>query len=151
MKSSENYNRNPNGYNQWGTRSDEELQKLINRYPKNWTKKDFRGEGKNNQKKILTRNETERPGLFFGKRGKSRQSLKDVYKYSTQESILEFEKKLIDEETLRNRARTKKQRDLMPNYKKRALYKRRHANLTESELELKRQRDKIYKESLKVN
>ena len=59
-------------------------------------------------------------------------------------------KKLIDEETLRNRARTKKQRDLMPIYKKRALYKRRHANLTESELELKRQRDRNYKESLKV-
>ena len=143
-------NRNPNGLNQWVKRTDEEIQVIINKHP-NFTKKDFRGEGKLNSRKILTRKETERPGLVFGKKGKSKQSLKDVCKYSTQESILEFEKKLIDEETLRNRARTKKQRDLMPNYKKRALYKRRHANLTESELESKRQRDKIYKESLKVN
>ena len=149
-KKNRDYIRNPNGSNQWEIRSNEEIQEIINQFP-NFTKKDFRGEGKLNSRKILTRKETERPGLVFGKKGKSKQSLKDVYKYSTQESILEFEKKLIDEETLRNRARTKKQRDLMPNYKKIALYKRRHANLTESELELKRQRDRIYKESLKVN
>ena len=64
-KKSKDYNRNPNGSNQWETRSIEEIQKIINKHPKNWTKKDFRGEGKNNQNKILTRKETERSGLVF--------------------------------------------------------------------------------------
>ena len=143
------FNRNPIGSNQWELRSNKDIQKIINNYPKNWTKKDFRGEGKNNKKKILTRKETERPGLIFGHTGKRKQSLKEIYKYSTSESILEFEKKIIDENTLRNRARTKKQRDLMPEHKKKILYKQRHENLNEQELKLKRIRDKIYKESLK--
>ena len=60
-----NFNRNPNGSNQWILRSDEELQKIIDSKPKNWTKKDFRGEGKKNKTRILTRSETERPGLCF--------------------------------------------------------------------------------------
>ncbi len=59
-----NFNRNPKGSNQWITRSDEEIQKIINQHP-TWTKKDFRGEGKNNKTKILTRSETERQGLVF--------------------------------------------------------------------------------------
>ena len=59
-----NFNRNPKGSNQWITRSDEEIQKIINQNP-TWTKKDFRGEGKNNKIKILTRSETERQGLIF--------------------------------------------------------------------------------------
>ena len=44
-----NFNRNPDGSNQWAMRTDEEIQKIINQYP-TWTKKDFRGEGKNNSK-----------------------------------------------------------------------------------------------------
>ena len=68
-KKTNNFNRNPNGSNQWKTRSNEEIQKIINRHPKHWTKKDFRGEGKNNQNKILTRKETERTGLVFGSAG----------------------------------------------------------------------------------
>ena len=59
-----NFNRNPKGSNQWITRSDEEIQKIINQHPTQ-TKKDFRGEGKNNKTKILTRSETERQGLVF--------------------------------------------------------------------------------------
>ncbi len=59
-----NFNRNPKGSNQWITRSDEEIQKIINQHP-TWTKKDLRGEGKNNKIKILTRSETERQGLIF--------------------------------------------------------------------------------------
>ena len=110
-KNSKDYNRNPNGSNQWETRSIEEIQKIINLYP-NWTKKDFRGEGKLNSRKILTRKETERPGLIFGHKGKRKQSLKEVYKHSTDESIEEFENNKINENTFRNRARTKKQRDL---------------------------------------
>ena len=68
-KKTNNFNRNPNGSNQWKTRSNEEIQKIINRHPKHWTKKDFRGEGKNNQNKILSRKETERTGLVFGSTG----------------------------------------------------------------------------------
>mgnify|MGYP000046906220 FL=1 len=105
------FNRNPNGANQWKLRTIKELQEIIDKYP-NYTKKDFRGEGKLNSKKILTRKETERPGLIFGCHGKRKQTIKEVYKYSTTESIEEFENKEIDENTFRNRARTKKQRDL---------------------------------------
>ena len=68
-KKTNNFNRNPNGSNQWKTRSNEEIQKIINRHSKHWTKKDFRDEGKNNQNKILTRKETERTGLVFGSAG----------------------------------------------------------------------------------
>ncbi len=143
------FNRNPNGVNQWETRTNEEIQKIIDKYPQFWTKKDYRGEGVNNSKKILTRHETERPGLKFGQTGKGKQSLKEVYKHSTSESILEFKKKLISEETFRDRARVKKQRDLMPIYKKKQKEKERYKNLTEKQLEDKRQRDKRYRERVK--
>ena len=46
---------------------------------------------------------------------KGKYPLKEIYKHSTGESIKEFENKQIDEETFRNRARTKKQRDLSIN------------------------------------
>ena len=140
-----NYNRNPRGYNQWTLRTDEEIQKIINQYPNFWTKKDFRGEGKNNSKKILAKTETQRPGLKFGKTGKSNQSLKKVYKHSTPESIDEFEKKLISEETFRDRARVKKQRDLMPINKKKQKDKERYANLTNKQLEAKRLSNREYR------
>ena len=48
------YNRNPKGTNQWNLRTDKDLQKIINSKPRNWTKKDFRGEGKLNRKKLMT-------------------------------------------------------------------------------------------------
>ena len=140
-----NYNRNPRGYNQWTLRTDEEIQKIINQYPNFWTKKDFRGEGRNNSKKILAKTETQRPGLKFGKTGKSNQSLKTVYKHSTLESIDEFEKKLISEETFRDRARVKKQRDLMPINKKKQKDKERYANLTNKQLEAKRLSNREYR------
>ena len=140
-----NYNRNPRGYNQWTLRTDEEIQKIINQYPNFWTKKDFRGEGGNNSKKILAKTETERPGLKFGKIGKNNQSLKKVYKHSTPESIDEFEKKLISEETFRDRARVKKQRDLMPINKKKQKDKERYANLTNKQLEAKRLSNREYR------
>ena len=104
-------NRNPEGFNQWVKRTDEEIQVIINKHP-NFTKKDFRGEGKLNSRKILTRKETERPGLKFGHYGKRKVAINEIYKHSTEESIKEFENKQIDEDTFRNRARTKKQRDL---------------------------------------
>jgi hypothetical protein len=66
------FNRNPSGKNQYtaNMRTDAEIQKIIDSKPKNWTKKDFRGEGKLNQEKILTRKETDRPGLKFYFSGK---------------------------------------------------------------------------------
>ena len=99
----------------------------------------------NNSKKILSKTETQRPGLTFGQAGKSKQSLKEVYKYSTPESIAEFEKKLISEETFRDRARIKKQRDLMPINKKKQRDKERYANLTNKQLEAKRLRNREYR------
>jgi hypothetical protein len=56
--------------NQFVMRTDAEIQAIIDSYPDNWTKKDFRGEGKLNKTKILTRKETERPGLNFKFKGK---------------------------------------------------------------------------------
>ena len=144
-----NFNRNPNGYNQWTLRTDEEVQKIINKYPKFWTKKDFRGEGINNSKKILTKTETGRPDLKFGQTGRGKQSLKEIYKYSTPESIAKFEKKLISEETFRDRARVKKQRDLMRPSKKKQKDKERYANLTDKQWEAKRRRTKEYRERIK--
>ena len=75
-----NYNRNPNGINQWELRTNAEIQKIINSYPVKWTKRDFRGEGKYNSQKILTRKETERPDLKFGHTG-NRKHLEEVYKH----------------------------------------------------------------------
>ena len=141
-----NYNRNPKGYNQWTLRKDEEIQKIINKYPKFWTKKDFRGEGKNNSKKILAKTETQRPGLKFGQAGRGKQSLKEAYKHSTPESVVEFEKKLISEETFRDRARVKKQRDLMSLNKKKQKNKERHTSLTDKQLGAKRRSNKEYRE-----
>ena len=70
MKKNLDFNRNPGGTNQHVLRSDVELQKIIDSKPKNWTKKDFRGEGKLNSEKLLTRKETDRPGLIFYQKGK---------------------------------------------------------------------------------
>ena len=52
-KNNKDFNRNPNGSNQWILRSNEEIQKIIDKCPSYWTKKDFRGEGKNNKKKYF--------------------------------------------------------------------------------------------------
>ena len=138
-----NFNRNPDGTNQWELRTNAEIQKIINSYPIKWTKRDFRGEGKYNSEKILTRKETERPDLKFGHTG-NKKHIEEVYKHSTSESIYDFKKGLIEEDTLRIRAKSKRQRDLTPIYKKKEHYKERHANLTEEQLQAKRQRDKEY-------
>jgi len=133
-----NYNRNPKGYNQWKLRTDKEIQKIINSYADFWTKKDFRGEGINNSKKILSKTETQRSNLRFGQTGRGKQSLKEIYKHSTTESILEFDKKLISEEIFRDRARVKKQRDLMSPFLKKQKNRERYKNLTDKQLEAKR-------------
>ena len=143
MKKDINYNRNPEGSNQHVLRSDAELQKIIDSKPKNWTKKDFRGEGKLNSKKLLTRKETDRPGLSFYQKGK-RINMKNILSYSSEESIQDFKKGKIDHSILKNRSSTIKWRAKMSD-KERKLYDQKiYANLTEQQLENKRQRQKQY-------
>ena len=150
VNNKKNFVRNPKGLNQWNLRSVNEIQKIINSKPEYWTKKDFRGEGKNNKKKILTRKETERTNLIFGYSG-NKNPLVEVYKYSTSDSILRFEKGIITEENFRNNAKSKKKRDEMLIHLKKKHYKERHLKLTENQLIKKRKRDKEYRESLKSN
>ena len=139
MKKNLDFNRNPGGTNQHILRSDAELQKIIDNKPKNWTKKDFRGEGKLNSEKLLTRKETDRPGLIFYQKGK-RINMKNILNHSTEESIQEFKKGEIDFSTLKNRSSTIKWRSNMSD-KERELYdKKVYANLTEKQLEDKRER-----------
>ena len=140
--------RNPKGLNQWNLRSVNEIKKIINSKPEYWKKKDFRGEGKNNSKKILSKTETEREGLIFKYSGKAKQTLKEVYKYSTQESIDQFENNLISEEIFRDRARVKKQRDLMPLKEKQIKNRERYLTLTKKQKESKRISNKNYKKKL---
>ena len=148
MKKNLDFNRNPEGTNQHILRSDEELQRIINSKPKNWTKKDFRGEGKLNSQKLLTRKETDRPGLIFYQKGK-RINMKNILSHSSEESIQEFKKGKIDLSILKNRSSTIKWRSNMSD-KERELYdKRVYANLTEKQLEDKRERQKIYYNKIK--
>ena len=148
MKKNLDFNRNPGGTNQHVLRSDTELQKIINSKAKNWTKKDFRGEGKLNSEKILTRKETDRPSLIFYQKGK-RINMKNILNHSTEESIQDFKKGKIDFSTLKNRSSTIKWRSNMSD-KERELYdKKVYANLTEKQLEDKRERQKIYYNKIK--
>ncbi len=148
MKKNLNFNRNPKGINQHVLRSDEEIQKIIDNKTKNWTKKDFRGEGKLNKEKILTRKETERTGLIFYQTGK-RINMKNILNYSTEESIEEFKKGEIDLETLKNRSSTIKWRSNMTEKERKLYDKKIYDNLTEKQLENKRERQQKYYNSLK--
>ena len=135
------FNRNPKGANQWVLRTDEELQKIIDSKPRNWTKKDFRGETKLNKIKYLTRKETDRPSLKFYHSGK-RINMSNIIKHSTKESIDQYKKGEIDINTFKNRASTKKIRDQMTTKEKEEYDKKIYANLTEEQLEAKRKRQK---------
>ena len=135
------FNRNPKGTNQWVLRTNEELQKIIDSKPRNWTKKDFRGETKLNKIKYLTRKETDRPGLKFYHSGK-RINMNNIVKHSTKESIDQFKKGEIDIDTFKNRASTKKIRDQMSLKEKEEYDKKIYANLTDEQLEAKRKRQK---------
>ena len=133
--------------NQHIMRSDKDLQKIINQHP-TWTKKDFRGEGKNNKKRLLTRKETERPGLKFGHHG-NKIHISEVYKHSTSESIERFEQGEITEQNFRNNSKSKKKRDEMPLYLKKRNNIERNENLSEDQLTEKRRRDREYYEKIK--
>jgi len=143
MKKNLDFNRNPEGTNQHILRSDEELQRIINSKPKNWTKKDFRGEGKLNNIKLLTRKETDRPGLTFYQKGK-RINMENILNHSTEESIQDFKKGEIDLSTLKNRSSTIKWRSNMSTKERKLYDKKIYANLTKKQLEDKRERQKKY-------
>ena len=139
------YNRNPKGTNQWKLRTDKELQDIINSKPRNWTKKDFRGEGKLNKKKIMTRKETDRKTLKFYQTGRTYvRNLKDHFNNSTEESIKEFQKGEIDFETLKNRSSTIKWRNKMSENKRKIYDKEIYAKIKKDDekLEEKRKRQK---------
>ena len=139
------YNRNPKGTNQWKLRTDKELQDIINSKPRNWTKKDFRGEGKLNKKKIMTRKETDRKTLKFYQKGRiHKRNLKYHFKNSTEESIEEFQKGEIDFETLKNRSSTIKWRDKMSESERKIYDKKIYAEIKKNDqkLEEKRKRQK---------
>ena len=144
------FNRNPKGNNQWVLRSDDVIQKIINKYP-TWTKKDFTGEGKLNPNKkdaLLTKTECEREKLVFGHVGKRRRPLKEIYKLSTKANILKFENKEIDEDTFRKNALAKSYRDKMSQSEKKKINKQRHSKLTAEQLEEKRERNRNYIKNL---
>ena len=139
------YNRNPKGTNQWKLRTDKELQDIINSKPRNWTKKDFRGEGKLNKKKLMTRKETDRKTLKFYQKGRVyKRNLKDHFNNSTEESIKEFQKGEIDFETFKNRSSTIKWRNKMSENKRKIYDKKIYAEIKNNaeRLEEKRKRQK---------
>ena len=139
------YNRNPKGTNQWKLRTDKELQDIINSKPRNWTKKDFRGEGKLNKKKLMTRHETDRKTLKFYQKGRIyKRDLKDHFNNSTEESIKEFKKGEINFETLKNRSSTIKWRNKMTESERKIYDKKIYAIIkkNEAKLEEKRKRQK---------
>ena len=139
------YNRNPKGTNQWKLRTDKELQDIINSKPRNWTKKDFRGEGKLNKKKLMTRKESDRKTLKFYQTGRTYvRNLKDHFNNSTEESIEEFQKGEIDFETLKNRSSTIKWRNKMSENKRKIYDKKIYAEIKNNaeRLEEKRKRQK---------
>ena len=143
MNNKDYYNRNPKGTNQWKLRTDKELQAIIDSKPRSWTKKDFLGEGKLNQKKLMTRKETDRKTLKFYKTGRTYvRNLKDHFNHSTEESVEEYRKGEIDFETLKNRSSTIKWRSNMTAKEKKNYDKKVYQNLTEKELEKKRERQK---------
>ena len=146
------YNRNPKGTNQWKLRSDKELQDLINSKPRNWTKKDFRGEGKLNKKKLMTRKETDRKTLKFYQKGRVyKRNLKDHFNNSTEESIDEFQKGEIDFETLKNRSSTIKWRNKMSENERKIYDKKIYAEIKKDDekLEKKRKRQKKWNDQQK--
>ena len=148
------YNRNPKGTNQWKLRTDKELQDIINSKPQNWTKKDFRGEGKLNKKKLMTRKETDRKTLKFYQTGRTYlRNLKDHFNNSTEESIEEFQKGEIDFETLKNRSSTIKWRNKMSENKRKIYDKKIYAGIKNNaeRLEEKRKRQKKWYDKQKVS
>ena len=140
------YAKTPNN-NQHVRRSDEELQKIIDSKPKNWTKKDFLGEGKLNNQKLLTRKETDRKTLKFYQTGK-RVNMKNIFDNSTEESISDFKRGEIDFETLKNRSSTIKWRNNMSKQERKLYDKEIYKKIKSDpeQLEAKRERQRNHYE-----
>ncbi|MDC3024731.1 hypothetical protein OA161_00525 [Candidatus Pelagibacter sp.] len=139
------YNRNPKGLNQWKLRTDRELQSIIDSKPQNWTKKDFRGEGKLNKEKLMTRKETDRKTLKFYQTGRIYiRNLKDHFNHSTEKSVEEYRKGEIDFETLKNRSSTIKWRNKMSENECKIYDKKVYASIknNKKKLNAKRRRQK---------
>ena len=146
------YNRNPKGLNQWKLRTDRELQSIIDSKPQNWTKKDFRGEGKLNKEKLMTRKETDRKTLKFYQTGRIyTRNLKDHFNHSTEESVEEYRKGEIDFETLKNRSSTIKWRNKMSENERKIYDKKIYAEIknNKEKLNAKRKRQKKWNDQQK--
>ena len=155
-----NYN-NSLKKNQYEIRTNEEIQKIINSYPSHYSKKDFRGEGANNLKKILTRKETERDGLVFGINGRQKKYKNGKLQCSICKKFKLEEDFPTDNNVVSNKKRSNCKacevkryqnylKDVSPSQKEK-MYRERHANLTKDQLEDKRERDRKYRENLKNN
>ena len=153
-----NYN-NSLKKNQYEIRTNEEIQKIINSYPSHYSKKDFRGEGANNLKKILTKKETERDGLVFGINGRQKKYKNGKLQCSICKKFKLEEDFPTDNNVVSNKRRSNCKSCEVKRYqnytsslsktKLRQMYQHRYRNLTEEQLELKRKRDKKYREELK--
>ena len=148
-----NYNRNPEGQNQWILRSDEEIQKIIDEYP-TWTKKDFRGEGKKNKIRILTRKETERKGLIFKTSVYRKKFKNNKLQCSVCKKLKLLNEFPNDIHGWRNKKRSNCSEcdidrnfiylDKMNSLEKKKFYKKIYENLTEQQLANKRKIQKKY-------
>tara|TARA_Y200000002_G_scaffold321150_1_gene281201 strand:+ start:33 stop:515 length:483 start_codon:yes stop_codon:yes gene_type:complete len=148
-----NYNRNPEGQNQWILRSDEEIQKIIDKYP-TWTKKDFRGEGKKNKIRILTRKETERKGLIFKTSVYRKKFKNNKLQCSVCKKLKLLNEFPNDIHGWRNKKRSNCSEcdvdrnfiylDKMNSLEKKNFYKKIYENLTEQQLANKRKIQKKY-------
>ncbi len=153
------YNRNPLGSNQWEMRSNEEIQKIIDSYPSDWSKKDFRGEGSKNKKKILTKHETQREGLVFGVIGRHKKYKNGKLQCSICKEFKFEDDFPIDNNVISNKRRSnckscevKRYQNYTSSFSQSKLsqmYQERYKNLTEEQLEAKRKRDKKYRDTLK--
>ena len=153
------YNRNPLGSNQWEMRPNEEIQKIIDSYPSDWSKKDFRGEGSKNKKKILTKHETQREGLVFGVIGRHKKYKNGKLQCSICKEFKFEDDFPIDNNVISNKRRSnckscevKRYQNYTSSFSQSKLsqmYQERYKNLTEEQLEAKRKRDKKYRDTLK--
>ena len=93
----------------------------------------------------MTRKETERTTLTFYQSGRIyERNMKNHFDNSTVESIEEFKKGEIDFETLKNRSSTIKWRSNMSNHERKLYDQKVYENLTDEQLEDKRERQKVY-------
>ena len=70
--------------------------------------------------------------------------MKNIFDNSTEESISEFKRGEIDFETLKNRSSTIKWRSNMSNQERKLYDQKVYENLTDEQLEAKRERQKDY-------